>query len=386
MPTPSPIDLADAAATGAILIDPNNRLLGWSANDFSIYGGQPSVTIGAPRSGSDSGPYVTVPRALESTAPPSIQARAPDPQPLVQLGPVGPSTDLASGTSALSLTPAVQLPEVAASAPSATPAPAVPDPVGSGSLAPIAVVPPLTAAAEGSAPIATSVSSLAAPVLDLAPVAPPAAGLTTVVPSLGAPVLSLMTAATDVVPGVTTNLVQPVVIVADDLITSTVQTVADMAVDATTAVEAVTETVVSATSAVGATLDAAGVGATSLLDGVVTAQPLAAAAVTVEAVAAPATQAVGEAVGGAADLVLDTTEVALGGTDPVAGVATLVEMVETAEVFDLGPAADDAPSVTDGGSILDALALDEAPGALLGTAADDNAPDDHDDGGLLGIL
>ena len=30
------------------LIDTSNRLLGWSTNDFSLYGGQAAVTIGAP--------------------------------------------------------------------------------------------------------------------------------------------------------------------------------------------------------------------------------------------------------------------------------------------------------------------------------------------------
>ena len=62
----------------------------------------------------------------------------------------------------------------------------------------------------------------------------------------------------------------------------------------------------------------------------------------------------------------------LGGSDPAAGVATLVGMVASADALDLSHAAAPAAAAP-APSIVDALAADEAPSPLLG---------DHHDAGL----
>lgn len=70
---------------------------------------------------------------------------------------------------------------------------------------------------------------------------------------------------------------------------------------------------------------------------------------------------------------------AFGGTDPAAGLQTLIGMVDSVDAFDLGhlsPTGGEQPGVS---SILDSLAADEATASLLGDHADagHDALDDH---------
>lgn len=77
---------------------------------------------------------------------------------------------------------------------------------------------------------------------------------------------------------------------------------------------------------------------------------------------------------------LDATPLSsFGGSDPAAGVQTLVGMVESEDLFDLGQSV--APMLGEqpgSGSILDSLAADEAASSLLGDDGGvDQALDDH---------
>lgn len=76
----------------------------------------------------------------------------------------------------------------------------------------------------------------------------------------------------------------------------------------------------------------------------------------------------------------------IGGTDPAAGISTLVEMVSAADTFDLSDAV--TPLAQDSGSIVDLLAVDIADAPLLGDADHDGAAPDVDDAvhGILGGL
>lgn len=395
------------------LLDPNNRLLGWSANDFSLYGGQPTVTLGMPRADEAGGAFVSVPSALPSAAPAVRDAAdlsaAPPPA-----GSIAPADGGDAGPGPTSFLGTQAAPTLVPAPGASSPAPGVPDPVGSGSLAPAGIVTPLAAVAESggiAAPLAAS--PLAAPVLDLAPPTAPAGGiaaaavtgLATPVLDLAAPTAGLVAAtalgevaatadaAATLLDGLTTTL--PLDAVATTLAPAT------GALDATGV--AIETTAGAATDALGEVTAAAGNTVTDLTD---TADGVAAAAGgtlgEVTAAVGPAAAAtaatttgtaatVTDAVGGAATLTLDPADLALGGSDPAGGVATLVGMVEAADQFDLGQTGTGPAPVTEGGSILDALAADEAPGALLGVDEGGDGllggghQDDHD-GGLLGGL
>ena len=86
----------------------------------------------------------------------------------------------------------------------------------------------------------------------------------------------------------------------------------------------------------------------------------------------------GADIAGLAGAALDATPLsALGGSDPAAGLQTLIGMVDSADAFDLGHATNAVDSTP--ASILDALTADEAPSVLLGGEGDaeHHVLDDH---------
>lgn len=76
------------------------------------------------------------------------------------------------------------------------------------------------------------------------------------------------------------------------------------------------------------------------------------------------------------------------GNDPVAGVATLVSMVDSTDAFDLAHAGVDVPEVAAAGSILDTLADEAVAGPLLGDVEHgvDTLLPDHQHDGVPGLL
>jgi len=424
------------------LMNPNNRLLGWSTNDFSLYGGLPAVTIGMPQASLPGGSFVTVPDgAAPSPAPVpppgSAAAVAPDDQPVsLDDGLDGGPLPIAPPT------PTPAAPPMAAPAPSTQDfAPAVPDPIGSGSLVPFQPATPLTGSAAEPAATPTGgltgaigASSFAAPVIEapaaaLAPVGATLAGL--LVPALATPVLESAAAdVTGLVAAPLTSLSEalPAATLIDGLVGGTLPATTTVgAVEGTTALADDTLPALDATlGEVGATVEALADTAATL--------PAADVVATATDTVAPVTAALDDTIANApttldtlddtsarvADITsatldtLDDTPAApvvdvatdavaapltapvdedFAGTDPAGGVTTLVGMVESADMFDLSQAGTVPDADAGGGSILDSLALEpELPGpSLLGDAAEDahdTTPvvhhDDH--GGLLGGL
>ncbi len=332
------------------LIDPTNRLLGWSTSDFSMYGGQPATTIGAPGTAARQSDALSVPAprtpALDagaSTAPPSDTA------------PVAAIADTpAEQAPAFSYS---SYPAIAVSSPipghggpaPATFAEAVPA-VGSGSASP--VVPITGGSLDGSAVAAPLTAAvLSAPELAMGDATAAAMLSSQAVPDLTAPVLALSESVVEGLAGTTAN------------VAATIDQLAQL--DGTLG---------------NATEFAAGGQLIEAVDGAIAPLVETVAAVTGEALANVTDLAPGGATVTAAD--------GFGGTDPVGGVSTLMTMVDSADAFDLIPAGTDSPALTSSGSILDSLMGEHAPDALLGDAAHhpDSSSADHHDDEALGIL
>lgn len=325
----------------SILIPPDNRLLGWSLSDLTLYGAPApagDMTIGpAADGGSIAAAPATAPAAPAAPAPAIESDRAADETTALLAG-----DDLIAPQPSASplLTPADHDISAAAAA-----NPSVPQPIGSGSFLQAPVVTPLQAASadHGGAPSLTD--GVAA-----APLASLAAGVAYSLPHAADTVLAA-----------------PAAVLASVAATET--SVADVLAPVATGLSGVVTDLSPLTAPVEA------------LDPVGTVDTVVADLGTTEI--SPAGTAVADLAGAA----LDATPLsAFAGSDPAAGVQTLIGMMDSGEAFDLGHLNASDPVQAEGGSILDALAADEAPAPLLGDHHDDavhSALDDH--GVHLGI-
>lgn len=284
----------------SVLIPPDNRLLGWSLSDLTLYGTQPTAGLAIGRARDDDA--AIVPNASAPAASPAATSAAPS-----------ESDQAASDTLALLDSDGAQ-PPLPSAAPlstaaldhdtSATPPPAaVAQPIGSGSFVQAPVVTPLHGAA-----------------VDQGNQSAPIAGMH------------------------------------GDAVASTLNTLAATTVDSLShAADAVLTDHLTA-------LDPAGTIETVVTD-LGTAELLPPGAEIASLASAP----------------LDAMPIsAFGGSDPAAGLQTLIGMVDSAEAFDIGHTEATGVEATPN-SILDALAADEAPSSLLGDHSDvvHHALDDH---------
>lgn len=370
------------------LLDPSNRLLTWSTSDLSLYGGQPTVTLGMSDAAAPGGAFVSLPTASATSAKSAddanvgrtaIDLTSPS---APEILPEGSGTT--APTSFAGKAPAIA--PVSAPAIATEPTPAVPGPVGSGSLAPISGAMPLTTTADETAVSglgSIGAGALSTPILNLVGAAQTLTDLAALPlnSSFVAPVVDFAIAgALDLVTTAATDAATAL-----DGTLATAGTLLDGTVDALPIpdIAATVGPALATVAAISPTLDDTAAAVTGAAAGT-----LAQAAETANVITDDASSAATSAVVAPVVDVVDTT---LGGNDPAGGVATLVDMVEADDLFDLSQAGVTAP-ITEGGSILDALSADETPGALLGVAGDDadgllggDHHDDHD-GGLLGGL
>ena len=391
-----------------VLLDPNNRLLGGATGDFSLYGAQPAVTIGTARPPAADPTLLTVPSSPAPAAPAAEVAPAAP-------SPISTDTPLA-GESAPQAAAALALQSLQAPAAVASPtlAPQVASPTGSGSTAPIVAdtALPLTARAADAAEPATamgqglSAASLAAPVLAGGEaVSLPSVALAPAIAALGAPQLVGLDAPVGDVVSAGVARAEDATALLDRAVTDAVPSAVEPVIGAAT--PAIDATVGPAGLVTPASETVAAVAAAlpkpeAVTEAVAAALPEAEAAVETVTAALPKPEVVTEAVSGAeavADVVAASAVAAvdkladtgadapgltattagdevLGGSDPAGGVTTLVSMVETAAVFEVGRPGEQPQAAAASGSIVDSLASDEAPGALLGDAAP--ADDDED--------
>ena len=345
-----------------VLLDPNNRLLGGATGDFSLYGAQPAVLVGPARPPTPDPTLLTVPSSPAAAGP--VVQTAPFAQEFADTGTPASVDPGPSASPALALQSAQTLAAVGSPTDFATLAPQVASSIGSGS-------PPPLVADTAIPAIARAVEQAEAPAASSGGVAP--GGLAA---SLAAPVI-----ATGEQASFASNLLAPAALaLAAPALDTSVATIGPVVAGAVT-------------SAVGA--EAAG--AVALLDGglpvsaveatvapVVAAVPAADAVTeTITATAVAAVETLADAAATAADLTAaPVDDLPLGGSDPAAGVTTLVSMVETAAVFEIAEPAPQPEAAAGGSSIIDALAADDAPEALLGDAAAavDSLISQHDDG------
>lgn len=292
------------------LIDPNNRLLGWATNDFSLYGGLPAVTIGLPS---------VVPGSngnIVSDLPASGDDRSANPD--TGAAPISAgeqSFDTAVSNDTLSLSPTAFAPTPM---PGATPASG--DATGS---APQSDAAGLTGAGSFNPDYPSILGSQHGDAADQAGAGALAFEL---------PVQSIAT---------------PAPLGIGDAVAPVVLGLADQISDLQSGMTGTLQSTVVNVDGLTATLpNAAGLGSA---DNLVT----------------------------AADGFL--------GSDPAAGVSTLVSMVDSADAFDLTHGAADG-TLTSSGPIIDTLADEAQPDALLGDAAhhasDDVLPTHIDHEGL----
>lgn len=380
-----------------VLIDTTNRLLGWSTGDFSLYGAQPAVTIGTPHTASDP-TLLTVPSATPPPAGPS-QATAP------QILPATPSPDDSVALAVPDAAPAAAL--SALHAPVADPAslgPQVASPTGSGSTAPIVADTALPSAVSPAADRQTaglteghSAASLTPTVFaatdttstGLAALAPAILALAT--PALAIPtdavggIVATLAPATDALAGNTQLLDGVIHQTALPAVQATVGGIADVIPDTHALADDVADVVAAPVhDAVAAAADIGTTAATVVTSPVDTlAETAAGLTATAAAPAVAAIDTLAETAPGLAATALPDDH--LGGSDPAGGVTTLVSMVETADLFEIAPSPADTPVIATGGSIVDTLAADALPDALLGDAhhpAGTLIPDHVDHGGL----
>lgn len=447
------------------LLSPDNRLLGWSTSDFSLYGALPAPEFSIGRStapdvaslsphtldgsgsaqaaratthdvadavtgsvSTESVPLTAVaqPQAFASAPSPSAATTsAPDAMPLVpqasggSLAPIAPAsqttgdgTPVSGGIASSHPLPtkpvddltAVHTPSLATLA-SVPVAMLIADPVVSGIMPPF-VAPTLNTAADaisgvlgsaaGTITIAhTTISDAVSTVQDVvgtvtASIAPVADSIVAPVPLQAAE--DGVAATTATVAGLTSPLISGV----DDTVHLAATTPADLAVDPLHTVDAVADPVVSeladvTTSSLGTATpiaEAATPAVTTAGDAIETAAiPAAttivdAAQTTTDALtdtAAPTIEAASTPAASIADITAQ--DASFGGTDPAAGIATLVSLVDSTDAFDLNHLGNDA-EIDTAPSILDTLAVDEAPSLLLGDAGHhidthDSTTDDH---------
>lgn len=326
-----------------LLIAPDNRLLGWALSDLTLYGGQPVADVVIGRAGTE-GSATLPPSALATTgAGPDLGAPEGD----IAASETTALLDAQAGGIPAPLgaapAPLIQIPPVA---PAAAPEPpSVPQPVGAGSFVQSPVATPLQTVQANTPPLASAppaTSSAPSPIADPIPSAP-----VSIVPEGIAAVsqasVAIADAATPALDVVTTLADRADAVVAD--LTGPVAATAPVVEAAVGAVAEAVNVVVAAAETLPATVTAATNAATAAID-----------AVPIES---------------------------FSGTDPAAGLSTLVGMVESSEAFDIidGPVA---PAETPQVSILDTLAADEAPSPLLGGVDDADSPLD-DVGSHLGL-
>lgn len=365
-----------------VLFNPDNRSLSTSTGDLGLYGGQadPSVDVHALRD--DVAAAAT--QSFAALTPGAAQATnngAIEPHSFIGDTQFGESAGATSLTPvAFTLAPVTSFHSAASPLPAETLAPgnvsifvpAVPAAIGLGALAPQPTAP------QPDAPVHETV-------------APGVAAADAVVE----PVI----AALGNVGGVTAPVLDEITQTAEALVTTTVQTVADLGANA---VDGLTDTldvtVAPVLDAVGDTVAAAATITAPLLDAV--AQVTHPTGDLVTTTVDSAGDAAGAALGGVAEpvsallgsggeAVTATVGAAgdslagLAGADPEGGIATLVSLVSAADMFDLQPTNAPSAETTDselGFDLLDTLAdADTGLGALLG------GDHHHDDaGGLFG--
>lgn len=318
--------------TTASLIAPDNRLLGWGLTDVTLYGAQPE-------------PGLTIRPAdqaavADPAAPPvpadDVAATAPGAEPRLPYG--GPSAD----DSATARSFAADAPAAlhAPAAPAGEAAASVPPPVGSGTAVQPLVETPLQAA------VGHAIASPGAPAP--AEAGGEAAGLAhalTAAPLASAPALA-----------------------------AAAPPLGDVVTAAGPTAQATVDTVGAVAHGAGDTLAELASGLVETLTGAsAAAPPIPTVAEGIEGGGVAAAGLVGDATDAIAHATTTVGEATgldgLSGSDPAGGVATLVDMVSTADTFALSHAA--APEAEAAPSILDALAADEAPPALLGDHAHD---------------
>ncbi len=338
-----------------LLLRPDNRLLGGATGDFSLFGGQPVPGVSFARETGQAG-HVSIaapamPGAAHATDPVPAEAR-PSAAPVDDAPVVSDSG--ATTLSTIAPTPAPQMP--GQEGPTATTADElVPAAQSSGGLftGGVAVLgladaipaPPTPVSEPAGNPLGAVTAGFGTPTLDQ------------LVPQTGtltATIADATAALTDIVDDA---IVCPV---ADDILDPTLAPVAAAAADTvapvTTAVgevaAPVVATVADVAAPVGAVLaDVADI-AMPVVDTVVdTVAPIAAAAAPATAPIAEAVQPAGAALQPATEAVASIAGDAFGGSDPAAGVQTLVGIVANADAFDvIAPgtaAADPSPSVID---------------------------------------
>lgn len=353
-----------------LLITPDHRLLGWGVTDLTLYGAQPlpGMAIGPARD--------LDAEALRSTAlaggerpgaaPADARLAAPanDAALVESVAPTALFTPAATITSPASL---LHAPDPAPALGHAPEQPSVPQPIGSGSF----VQPPL----------ATPLQATEAPHGDGAfPAASPAAAAEI------APVASPGSPAADSAIAATVGALATLTAAADPLTHGTLA-MSPLAPDVMVTARDLSMTVDAAAHAVEAdTIDAIAHSSPALPEAIAApisdvAHELAALPEAIDAPVADVAHAAGALPDALAAPAAPATETALtgfGGSDPAAGISTLVGMVDSVDAFHLDHALTPVAAATPAPSILDALAADDHAPALLGDAhGADHLVDDH---------
>ena len=300
-----------------VLIASDNRLLGWALTDLTLYGGQPAPDVVIGRAGLEGGEVAPPPGAPAqggtAARPGEAELAAGETTALLD------RTVSEPGAQSVAPSPLIQIPVVEPTI-GAEP-PSVPQPVGAGSFVQSTVATPLQTV-EANASAQTSIAPNAPVSVDAVT---PAQIATTAAPA--------------------TQALDP----ATALAGQAAARVADLSLPVLEA----SATAQDASAAIGDTVDTLAMTADAL----------------------PATVL---AATNATTAALDTAPIeSFGGTDPAAGLTTLVGLVESSEAFDIVDSTAPAPEALQP-SILDSLAADEAPSPLLG----DSPPGDNPlDGG-----
>jgi hypothetical protein len=322
-----------------ILLNPDNRLLGSSTGDFSLFGsqGDPRFSVHGAR---DEAPVSQAPDAAAINAAPPAPIGESAPASGAAPAIAAPSEGEAQ-SSAISLAPQSFLiaPQTADFSPVQGSLGEVASPVHSG-WSPVAFDPgspnPASAGAGSSSPASNGAVDGA----------PGATSLDAVTGAATALLNDLVEPA-----GSATSALSPITTTAEGLVDTPIETVQD-------ALAAAPQDVVIGTAA-------------SLLDdlaepaGLVTGAP-------------PPLTGVADGLIAATGAVDDTLD-GLGGSDPLGGVATLVNLVSVSDVFDFRPVDPPMPDAAGdpGLGILDALVGEDAPEPLLGVGQEDSGPLGH---------
>jgi hypothetical protein len=411
-----------------IILNPDNRLLGWSTADLSAYGGQTDPQLTISWRGSEAPADTLQPEPIRAdSAPAHAQSSVVSP-PNAPLGDSGPAPILTGLTSAGPSPAPVHAPAVTIAHPTAAPDAAAP--VSSiaapaGHLLPSdgAVVTAALSGNHGAPAILADVgTAFGAPLLEglgggLPATsligAPLAAGIfgelaqaeqrvadltTSLLPQIGAPPIDgIGVDAVGAIPAILSTTLDATLANTEPVHTALENGLGDLL----SHVDALAGSIVAPADALAqATGPAAsapvGTAAETIvqpgLDAVAAlVQPAAAAIETglgaaqapidslAGAVANPVTATIADTAAPVEAAVQPVADAALGGTDPAAGVATLVSLVSTADAFDLRAPGTGDSHIEPAASVLDSLAGELVPAdALLGDA--------HHDDGLIGTL